>query len=52
MVESRKEWTSTQLKEIAARAKTDLSVRDRSYHFTTYKKCFIASDMVEWLISK
>jgi len=52
MVECKREWTSEQLKEIIAAAKLDLEVRDHSYHLAVYEKCFIASDLVEWLISK
>jgi len=28
-----------------------LAIKDRSYHLKNYKSCFIASELVEWLIS-
>lgn len=28
-----------------------LSIKDRTYHFRTYKICFVASELVDWLVS-
>ena len=53
MVESReKTWTDIQLREITQQARQELEVIDRSYHFKTYPKCFVARDMASWFISK
>jgi hypothetical protein len=44
----------TYLREVAAemsRHSTGVSVRDRTYHFTKYRKCFVGARGVEWLVA-
>lgn len=31
--------------------KKNVSVKDRRYRFKTYKKCFVGSDAVQWMVS-
>ena len=41
------------LRDVAAemsRHSTGVSVRDRTYHFTKYRKCFVGARGVEWLV--
>lgn len=41
------------LKDVAtemSKHSTGVSVRDRTYHFTKYKKCFVGARGVEWLV--
>lgn len=52
MVESKREWSSEQLDEIVALAQQHLEVRNRSYHFKVYPKCFVASEFTDFIISK
>ena len=53
MVEAvKKEWTRDDLNEIKRQARDEVEVRDRSYHFRTYPKCFVANEMATWMVDK
>mmetsp|Transcript_3009 Transcript_3009/g.6562 ORF Transcript_3009/g.6562 Transcript_3009/m.6562 type:complete len:1062 (-) Transcript_3009:140-3325(-) len=38
------------LREIATLLQSDIEVRDRKYHFKIYKKCFVGSELVDYLV--
>ena len=40
------------LQDIADRLERDLVVKDNRYRFTVYKKCFVAKDVVTYLVKK
>ena len=59
MVESKQDpydrkWTHEEVDRIAAAARdasSGIEVRDRKYHLKTWKQCFVATDLVKWLIT-
>ena len=53
MVERRpREWTEEEISNIAAEARQELEIRDRSYRWTTYQDCFVATQLTDWFIVK
>ena len=43
-------WTESQLAEIVDEARQNVQVADRKYHLKTWPKCFIATELTDWLI--
>ena len=42
-------WSEAQLAEIADEARQNVQVADRKYHMKTWSKCFIATELTDWL---
>lgn len=49
MVEPSPKWSDDDLSAIAARAQQGVVVRDRSYRFKTYHKCFVGKELAMWI---
>ena len=44
-------WSESQLAEIVDEARQNVQVADRKYHMKTWSKCFIATELTDWLKS-
>ena len=42
-------WSESQLAEIVDEARQNVQVADRKYHMKTWSKCFIATELTDWL---
>ena len=38
--------------QVAAKLKTGLDIKDRMYHFKTYKRCFVASEAIDFMLQE
>ena len=45
-------WSKEELDNIMEAAKNEIDIRDRSYHFSTYPRTFVASEFTTWLVEK
>ena len=50
MMETPKTARANDVAAEMGRHSTGVSVRDRTYHFTKYRKCFVGARAVEWLV--
>eukprot|EP00172_Hildenbrandia_rubra_P002176 Plantae.Rhodophyta-Hildenbrandia_rubra.ctg2864.p1 GENE.Plantae.Rhodophyta-Hildenbrandia_rubra.ctg2864~~Plantae.Rhodophyta-Hildenbrandia_rubra.ctg2864.p1 ORF type:complete len:680 (-),score=129.13 Plantae.Rhodophyta-Hildenbrandia_rubra.ctg2864:2099-4138(-) len=41
----------SELEDLVQRFKSGVEVRDRKYRLSTYKKCFVGTDAVQWLLN-
>jgi hypothetical protein len=43
------QFSKLDITAIALQMKQDLEIKDRVYHFKTYKDCFLGSEAIAWL---